>query len=150
MRWVLIAALMCGCVGFAHAQHNAEPTLIQVYKNLSHNKSRTYVGGLVQMDEIQNDPGSMCTQMIGMIKVEGVQFSASGATLEIFRFTDNKGNQWSVPTNIGSLPNVDKGTANNFIRVGRSYFAHIQVCGSGGYASLINLYDPKISMGAFE
>lgn len=150
MKALLTAALTCVGIGFAHAQHSAEPTLIQIHKHLPGNKSKTYVGGLVQMDEIQNDSGSMCGQFVGIVKVEGVQFSQSGATLDSFRFSDSKGNQWSIPTNIGSLPNVDKGAANSFIRVGRSYFAHIQVCGSGGYPSLISLYDPKISMGAFD
>jgi hypothetical protein len=97
------------------------------------------------MDVILDEPGANCQQFTGPIKVEGIQFSPSGAVLESFRFTDAKGSQWAVPTNIGKLGSADRSHANSFIRVGRRYLAHLQVCGSGGFASLVNLYDLSIS-----
>lgn len=133
----------------AHAR-DVEPALLEIYKTLPNGKTREYVGGIVQMETVFTEPGSGCTQMIGTIKVEGVQFSKSGAVLELIRFRDNKGNQWAVPTSIEKLPKLDREKANNFIKTGRSYFSHIQVCGSGGFADLISLYDRNISMGAFE
>ncbi|MCG7755240.1 MAG: hypothetical protein LZF63_01075 [Nitrosomonas sp.] len=127
------------------------PTLLYVYKYLPNStKTKDYVTGLVNMDSLLVDPGDNCSQMTGAIKIEGVQYSPSGATLESFRFTDHKGNQYSVPTNITKLSNGERGQANRFIRQGKTYFAHIQMCGSGGYASLINLYDLGIKIGIFE
>lgn len=124
---------------------------MHVYKYLPNStKTKDYVAGLVNMDSLLVDPGDNCSQMAGAIKIEGVQYSASGATLESFRFTDPKGNQYSVPTNITKLSNGERSEANRFIRQGKTYFAHIQMCGSGGYASLINLYDLNIKMGIFE
>ena len=104
---------------------------------------RQIVGALVNMDEIMDTSG--CNQMIGVIKVEGIQFDQSGGTLESFRFTDKNGTQWSVPTNIGKLSDAERGQANSFIRVGKTYYSHIQACGSGGFASLIALYDMSVS-----
>ena len=78
------------------------------------------------------------------VTVEGIQFTPSGGTLETFRFTDKNGTQWSVPTNIGRLSNVDRQRPNSFIRVGKRYFVHAQVCGSGGNASLISMYDAAV------
>ena len=81
------------------------------------------------------------------VTVEGIQFTPSGGTLETFRFTDKNGTQWSVPTNIGRLSNVDRQRPNSFIRVGKRYFVHAQVCGSGGNASLISMYDAAVNFG---
>ncbi|MGY4724746.1 hypothetical protein ACJ51O_12870 [Burkholderia pyrrocinia] len=102
---------------------------------------------LEEMDDVQDRPGDNCTQFIGPVTVEGIQFTSSGGTLETFRFTDKNGNQWSVPTNIGRLSNVDRQHANGFIRVGKRYFVHAQVCGSGGNASLISMYDASVNFG---
>ncbi|CAI8954625.1 MULTISPECIES: hypothetical protein [Burkholderia] len=102
---------------------------------------------LEEMDEVYDRPGDNCTQFIGPVTVEGVQFTSSGGTLETFRFTDKNGSQWSVPTNIGRLSNVDRQRANSFIRVGKRYFAHVQVCGSGGIASLVSMYDAAVNFG---
>jgi len=96
------------------------------------------------MDNIMDD----CAQVIGIVKPEGVQFSEKGGTLESFRFTDKNGTQWSVPTNIAELSNAARNEANSFIKVGKTYYSHIQVCGSGGFASLIALYDMSISFGS--
>lgn len=105
------------------------------------------VSGLVNMTDLMNKPGDGCEQFIGLVKVEGIQFSSSGAVLESFRFTDHYGNQWSVPTNIGELSNAARSQANNFIRVGKAYFVQVQICGSGGFVSLINMYDASVLFG---
>ncbi len=105
---------------------------------------REIVVALVNMDGIMDD----CEQKVGIIKPEGVQFSRSGNTLESIRFTDENGAQWSVPTNIGELSNAARSEANSFIKVGKTYYSHIQICGSGGFANLISLYDMSISISA--
>ncbi|MNN78766.1 hypothetical protein D3C81_1953510 [compost metagenome] len=87
------------------------------------------------------EPGSGCQQFVGSVIVEGVQFSRSGAVLESFRFTNPNGDQWSVPTNIDKLSNAEMAQANSLIRVGKKFFIHVKVCGSGGFTSLVNLYD---------
>ncbi len=132
------------------ASQEYEPTVIEVKKITSKMQVNSRVAGLINMDTAMNEPGSGCSQMIGRIKVESLQFSKSGVVLESFYFTDAKGNVYSVPTNIEKLPNALRSQANSFIRQGRNYFAHIKVCGSGGFASLINLYDLSISIGAFD
>jgi hypothetical protein len=101
------------------------------------------------MSKITNSPGDNCNQIFGTIKVEGVQFNPSGNTLESFRFTDKNGTQWSVPTGIENLSTIERQKANNFIRVGKFYYVHVQICGSGGFASLISMYDLNIKFGVF-
>lgn len=117
-----------------------EAKVIYTYKSVGNKLPQAIVSGLVGMDELFDKPGDNCQQFLGTATVEGIQFSSSGATLESFRFTDKSGNQWSVPTNIGKLSGAARGIANNFIRVGRQYYLHVQVCGSGGFASLISMY----------
>lgn len=103
--------------------------------------SKEIVVGLVAMNSALTANGSGCEQRAGVVKVEGVQFSRSGVTLESFRFTSKSGDQWSMPTGIDGLSNTDRSQANNFIRVGKSYFMRFQVCGSGGFPDLLDLYD---------
>ena len=86
-------------------------------------------------------PQSGCDLHRGVIKVDGLQFSKSGATLESFRFVDSTGTQWSIPTNIENFSNAEKRVANSFIRVGRAYFVIFAVCGSGGFPSLVEIVD---------
>lgn len=135
----------------AGAASRVSPSVLKVWK-ASKDKpgAQEMTVGLVNMDELMDSAGSGCSQFTGMVKVEGLQFSVSGATLESFRFTAKDGSVWSVPTNIGGLANADRATANSFIKVGKTYFAHVQACGSGGYASLISLYDPSIAFSAFK
>lgn len=111
-----------------------------------------FVGGKYHSREIVagvNMGGSTddCQQMIGKIKVEGVQFSQSGVTLESFRFTDKNDAQWSIPTGFSQFSNVERRKANNFIKVGKSYFVQVEICGNGGYPDLINMYDDSIGFG---
>ncbi|WP_157139117.1 hypothetical protein [Cupriavidus metallidurans] len=136
-RALKIAALL---IPLAALAAEPDPRVVYTYKSVGNKPSEAVVSGLVNMDEIFDKSGDNCQQFVGTATVEGVQFSSSGATLESFRFTDKRGNQWSVPTNIGKLPGAARGAANNFIRVGRPYFLQVQICGSGGFPSLINAY----------
>ena len=105
---------------------------------------------LVNMNPIENAPTDNCEDFFGVIKIAGIQFSRSGAVLRSFYFTDAKGSQWSVPTNIGALSDAARGEANSFVRVGQRYYAHIEACGSGGFASLISIYALNSKFGAFQ
>lgn len=129
---------------------SSEPSLVRLYKTATVSgkpQTKVTVVALVNMEEIMTAPGDNCSQMTGTIKVEGIQFSQSGATLESFHFTNKEGIRYSVPTNISKLANADKGAANGLIKVGKTYFAHVQFCGSGCFASLINLYDSSATFG---
>lgn len=107
----------------------------------SYKDSKTIDVGLADMDHVLNAPSDGCTQITGRVTVKGVQFSESGRTLQSFWFIDKDGTRWVVPTNIDKMrPSVDAIRASDFIRVGKKYFLHIQVCGSGGFASLISMY----------
>jgi len=125
----------------------AKPALIQVYQTTVKNgksETRPVDAGLVNMDDMMLEPGSGCQHFVGIVKIDGVQFSQSGATLESFRFINAKGDQWSIPTNIGRLSNVERSRANSLIKVGKQYLIDANVCGSGGYPSLVNLYDLSV------
>ncbi|HDR9355975.1 TPA: hypothetical protein QDB44_001831 [Burkholderia vietnamiensis] len=150
-RYLLAATIFLTYFSLAAYAQEAPPKVVRIYKSDKTGKtpSRQIFAGLVNMGQIYDEPGSNCEQFLGLVKVEGIQFSSSGGTLESFRFSDNKGAVWSVPTNIGALSNVDRQEANSFIKVGKTYYAHIQACGSGGFANLISLYDARISFGAF-
>ncbi|KVL32200.1 hypothetical protein WS98_21935 [Burkholderia territorii] len=121
--------------------------VIYRYRFVPNRPPEAIVSGLVNMTDLQNKQGDGCEQFIGLVKVEGIQFSSSGGSIESFRFTDHFGNQWSVPTNIGDLSNATRSQANNFIRVGKPYYVQVQICGSGGFASLVNMYDASVKFG---
>ncbi len=127
-----------------------QPAVITAYKTTTNGKSRSYVSGIINLDQTFTEPGSGCEQWIGTVKVSGVQFSSSGTTIEQFRFKDKRDNLISVPTNFKNLSNAERGVANSFIREGQTYFAHIQICGSGGFASLVNIYNLNSTVGAFD
>ncbi|AQQ19497.1 hypothetical protein A8D61_13820 [Burkholderia cenocepacia] len=144
------AALIFSAVAADAQSFNAHARLVTTWqaKDLTGNSAAAErLVALEEMDEVHDRPGDNCTQFIGPITVEGIQFTPTGGTLETFRFTDKNGNQWSVPTNIGRLSNVDRQHANSFIRVGKRYFVHVQVCGSGGNASLVSMYDGAVNFG---
>lgn len=143
----LIAVLAASALPLISQAGEARPSLIQVYQTTTKNgkvETRPVDAGLVNMDDMMLEPGSGCQHFVGVVKIEGIQFSQSGATLESFRFTNSKGDQWSIPTNIGRLSNAERSRANNLIRVGKQYFIDVNVCGSGGYPSLVNLYDLSV------
>ncbi|WP_420956602.1 hypothetical protein [Burkholderia gladioli] len=147
-----IASVLLGLFALeVNAQEEATgPRLISTWQSkelTASSRATERVVGLEEMDSVYQFAGANCEQFVGPVTVEGIQFSQSGGTLESFRFTDKNGTQWSVPTNIGKLSNVSRQQANSLIRVGRRYFIHAQVCGSGGFASLISLYDAATSFG---
>lgn len=144
------AALIFSTVAADAQSFNAHARLVTTWqaKDLTGNSAAAErLVALEEMDDVHDRPGDNCTQFTGPVTVEGIQFTPSGGTLETFRFTDKNGTQWSVPTNIGRLSNVDRQHANSFIRVGKRYFVHAQVCGSGGNASLVSMYDAAVNFG---
>lgn len=125
----------------------AEPHVVRVYgwKKIDGKLQATErIAGLYGMGGIYDRPGDNCGQRAGIIKVGGVQHF-SGGRLDSFWFTAKDGHRWSVNANILNLPNAERDAASDFIVPGKSYYAHLQVCGSGGSTSLISLYDLNVS-----
>ena len=142
------SAILLGVLAASITLAHAEPKLVYVTQTNPGRDGKPVrtklLAGLMDMADPMMGPGSGCSPFVGQVKVEGVQFSASGAVLESFRFTNPKGDQWSIPTGIGDLSNADKGAANSFIKVGKKYLVHAKVCGSGGFPELINMYDLSV------
>lgn len=141
LKTIIISILFfIGAPAMALADAESAKVIYEVV-SLGGGKYDTKVKALINMDEVYDAPLENCSQVVDTIKVGGVQFSPSGITVESFWFTKGE-NRMAVPTNISdsTLSNTDKGQANSFIKVGKRYLAHIQVCGSGGYPSLISLY----------
>jgi hypothetical protein len=145
--WVLISLTLIGGSIFAAEW---QPKVIQAIKISTNGKLKEQTVGLVSMDEIMDKPGDNCNQMAGLLKIEELQFHNSEKILERFGFKDKKGNALSARTNIERLPKSQTDLANNFLKAGKVYYAHVQFCGSGGHGSLINIYDSKSNLGAFE
>jgi hypothetical protein len=160
MRKYLIAMLVA-CALPVHAQSPHEPKEADKWPgsplDLSVGLSRVVTsskGGkdvvvaLLDMNKVES-AADLCSAMVGLIKIEGVQYNSDGSSLELIRFIDRRGNQWSVPTNLdGLIGEVPKEEANNFIRVGRTYYVRLQLCGvSGNNVSLIDLYNPSLRFG---
>ena len=143
--WKLTCAGACGVLAVAcsSAALAAKPRVLHEYVD-----SRAVTSAIVNMDSLDDMTG--CQNFVGAIKVGGVQFSASGATVDLFWFVDRRGARWSVPTNIGKadFSNRERDDANNLIKVGGTYWAHIFSCGTGGFASLVSLYDMSLPFGA--
>lgn len=157
MKTVLMYSIIClfllistSIMAQAQAQAPGKGRLVCIWKstivNEKHNEHEI-IAALVNMDTIEDEG---CEQRISSIKIEGVQFGTSGSSIvDSFHFTDKNSIQWSIPTNINeNLSKTDKGWASSFIKPNRTYLVHYQVCGSGGFASLISIYDynPTLEM----
>jgi hypothetical protein len=144
MKWsiailTMLIAASAGASDFAIDTIPGKPRLIEEDTGM-----KTHTSALIAMHDVYLANGG-CAQRVGKIRVEGLQFSKSGATLESFWFIDKNGSQWSTPTNIAELSdNVTRSKAGSFIKVGKEYWVHIQVCGSGGYSDLISMYEADV------
>lgn len=107
-------------------------------KRLAKSASKPPVIALVNMDEVSPD----CQQQVTTARIKTVAYSESGMTPERIKF-DWQGNALDVATNVGenavlSLEEIQ--AAHQFIRVGKQYLIHFQLCADGQQRSLINLY----------
>jgi hypothetical protein len=100
--------------------------------------SKPAVIALVNLDEVSPD----CQQQVTMARIKTVAYSESGMTPEKIKF-DWQGNALDVATNVGENPVLtleEIQAAHQFIRVGKQYLIHFQLCSDGQQRSLINLY----------
>jgi len=103
-------------------------------------KSR--VVALLNMDEVLLD----CQQQVTMAKVKTVLYSQSGLTPEKIE-VDWQGGKFDIATNVGENPVLsleEIQAANQFIKVGKRYLIHFQLCGDGSQHSLINMYAEQL------
>lgn len=107
-------------------------------KHGSKSTSKPAVIALVNLDEVSPD----CQQQVTMARIKTVAYSESGMTPEKIKF-DWQGNALDVATNVGENPVLtleEIQAAHQFIRVGKQYLIHFQLCSDGQQRSLINLY----------
>lgn len=101
-------------------------------------ETKARVIALLNMDEVLLD----CQQQVTMAKVKTVLYSQSGMTPEKIE-VDWQGSKVDITTNVGENPvlSLDEiQAANQFIKVGKRYLIHFQLCGDGSQHSLINMY----------
>ena len=122
------------------AKDSTEPMVLYQGKTIA-GAYKKYAVGLHAINQPFTDSLDNCETRSSISKIEGVQFSSSGKTLELFRFTDKNNHQWAIPTSIEKLNKFDREAANSLIRVGKTYFIIFQLCGSGGFPDLIELFD---------
>ncbi len=104
--------------------------------------TKARVIALLNMDEVLID----CQQQVTMAKVKTVQYSQSGMTPEKIE-VDWQGSKFDIATNVGENPvlSLDEiQAANQFIKVGKRYLIHFQLCGDGSQHSLINMYAEQV------
>lgn len=107
-------------------------------KNINKAETRQKVVALLNMDEVLPD----CQQQVTMAKVKTVLYSESGLTPEKFE-VDWRGSKFHIATNVGENPVLSMEeiqAAHQFIKVGKRYLIHFQLCGDGSQHSLINMY----------
>lgn len=134
---LLILALFMPTAVLA-ASDSAKVISAPVQKSMNKAETRSKVIALLNMDEVLPD----CQQQVTMTKVKTVLYSESGLTPEKIG-VDWQGGKFDIATNVGENPvlSLDEiQAANQFIKVGKRYLIHFQLCGDGSQHSLINMY----------
>lgn len=124
------------------ASDSAKVISTPVQKNINKTEIRSRVIALLNMDEVLPD----CQQQVTMAKVKTVLYSESGLTPEKIE-VDWQGSKFDIVTNVGENPvlSLDEiQAAHQFIKVGKRYLIHFQLCGDGNQHSLINMYAEQV------
>jgi hypothetical protein len=124
------------------ASDSAKVISSPVQKSMNKAETRSKVIALLNMDEVLPD----CQQQVTMAKVKTVGYSESGLTPEKIG-VDWQGSKFDIATNVGENPvlSLDEiQAANQFIKVGKRYLIHFQLCGDGSQHSLINMYAEQL------
>jgi len=141
----LLMIVQCLLPAFAFAaSDSAKVILAPPHKTGSKAEARPAVIALVSMDEVLPD----CQQQVTVTKVKTVAYSESGITPEKIG-VDWLGSKLDIATNVGENPVLsleEIQAANQFIKVGKRYLIHFQLCGDGGVQrSLINMYAEQMT-----
>lgn len=128
----------------AAASDSAKVIHASLHKPGSKAETKSAVIALVSMDEVLPD----CQQQVTVTKVKTVAYSESGITPQSIG-VDWLGRKLDIATNVGENPVLsleEIQAANQFIKIGKRYLIHFQLCGDGGsQRSLINMYAEQIA-----
>jgi hypothetical protein len=127
----------------AAASDNAKVIHTPLHKPGSKAEAKSAVIALVSMDEVLPD----CQQQVTVTKVKTVAYSESGITPQSIG-VDWLGRKLDIATNVGENPVLtleEIQAANQFIKIGKRYLIHFQLCGNdGSQRSLINMYAEQV------
>lgn len=140
--WLFAIALGISSPVAQAASDSAKVITTPVPHSANKADARSRVIALLNMDEVLLD----CQQQVTMAKVKTVLYSQSGLTPEKIE-VDWQGGKFDIATNVGENPvlSLDEiQAANQFIKVGKRYLIHFQLCGDGSQHSLINMYAEQV------
>lgn len=77
--------------------------------------------------------------------VAGVQYDNYGMTIDLIQFTQSDGSLTAIPTNFSKagFSGLELGRVTSFIRLGKTYRVHYQLCGQGAYPDLLSINEVK-------
>ena len=133
---VIVCGFMLNC--FAHEDRTE--IIYELHKNLKTNKDEWKVAALINMGTILNKSGDGCGQRMTFAKISALQFSDSGNSINLIQLKEESGRVFGAPIKYQKLSNLERQTADTLFIQGNEYFVFYQVCGSGGFVSLINVY----------
>jgi hypothetical protein len=84
-----------------------------------------------------------CQQTMGQVRVEGFDFEDGGSRTIASFYGHYNGSRFNFPTNFTVLNKFDRESASQFIKAGKKYFVRFQMCGSGGFVDLIDIFDSE-------
>ena len=138
----LLAFALCLSWSAAHAASDSAKVISTPSAGPHKTEAKSKVVALLNMDEVLLD----CQQQVTMAKVKTVLYSQSGITPEKIE-VDWQGSKFDIATNVGENPVLsleEIQAANQFIKVGKRYLIHFQLCGDGSQHSLINMYAEQV------
>ena len=103
-------------------------------------KTEWEITALINMNKIYNKPGEGCGQRMTFAKISALQFSDSGNSIKLIQLVEESGRVFAAPIEYQKLSNVKRKEADQFLIQGNKYFIFYQVCGSGGFVNIINMY----------
>ena len=101
----------------------------------------THTAGFTDLDNIPVK-GDNCSINQGLMTVTGNQYSKSGRSIELIKFTRKDGEEFIIPTNFENLNNEENSKSKELAKIGGTVFIKFSTCGSGGYMSLIDILKP--------
>lgn len=137
-KWYLIVIL------FAWMGSSAQAAPGLVYQYGPHKKVE--VRALVGVEEPMTAPNDNCDQRIAEVTVADVAYNGTSDMISGLRATKPAPNEWTGLFSINSkavydaIPDVTRTDLQKLIHRGARLIITYQVCGSGGYASIRDVY----------
>jgi len=140
IKSVATLIMMCGFMLNCFAHEDRTEIIYELYRNVKTNKNEWKVAALINMEKIYNKSGDGCGQRMTFAKISALQFSDSGNSINLIQLKEESGRVFGAPIKYQKLSNLERQTADTLFIQGNEYFVFYQVCGSGGFVSLINVY----------